>query len=277
MPAINIVGKLMYYVDWGQGMPIVLMHSYLANTFMWTPQILALEKNFRVIAPDLWGHGSSDALPEGTNDLSALAQHVLSLLDNLGVEKFVLVGQSVGGMLAAEIALASPRRVAALALMGTYLGNEPDDSKGRFLALIGRVEECGIFSTDLINEIEALFFETRDHESISRLQKSFRNELSTMTTSRIRESIAPIGRMIFNRRDLRHQFSELDSISTVVICGEHDTVRPPKESKEMAKLIGCQYIEVPDASHTSNLENPDFVTNALVDFINRSLLSTTMY
>lgn len=45
----------MYYLDRGQGIPIVLLHGFLGNAFMWAPQITAFEDEFRLIAPDIWG------------------------------------------------------------------------------------------------------------------------------------------------------------------------------------------------------------------------------
>ncbi|MDA6077685.1 hypothetical protein O0544_19320 [Edwardsiella anguillarum] len=56
----------MYYEDHGSGFPLVLGHSYLFDADMWRPQIEALSARYRVIVPELWGHGRSAALPEGT-------------------------------------------------------------------------------------------------------------------------------------------------------------------------------------------------------------------
>lgn len=110
MPRIKLVDQSMYYMDRGEGRTIVLLHSYLANAFMWTPQVQALEAHYRVIVPDLWGHGSSGPLPKGTEGLAALTRQLQQLLDSLEVERYVLVGQSIGGMLAAELASISPAR-----------------------------------------------------------------------------------------------------------------------------------------------------------------------
>ena len=257
----------MYYIDRGKGPAVVLLHSYLANAFMWTPQVQALETRYRVIVPDLWGHGSSGALPEGANDLTALSAHLRQLLDRLDLATFALAGQSVGGMLAGELALILPERVQGLVLMGTYLGPEPAAPQAYFLDLLDRVEASGIFSPALLEEVTALFFPSAASPATSSLKASFQKQLTLWPAPAIRESVVPIGRMIFQRRDLRPHLQALRPTGTLVMCGEHDTIRPPTESLAMARTIGCPYTEVPGAGHLANLEHPEFVTGTLVNFL----------
>lgn len=273
MPKFSLEGRPLYYMDRGKGAAVVLLHSYLANAFMWTPQIRALEQHYRVIVPDLWGHGSSGALPEGVDDLTALTGHMRSLLDSLDLETFFVVGQSVGGMLAAELAFTAPERVNGLVLMGTYLGQEPATPQTYFLSLLDKVEECGGFTPALIDEVTSLFFQSEGAGAVASLKASFQKQLASWRGEVLQGSIVPIGRMIFKRRDLRSRLHELDAASTLVMCGEHDKVRPPSESLEMAQRIGCRYTEVAGASHTSNLEQPEFVTRALLDFLAQQALS----
>jgi pimeloyl-ACP methyl ester carboxylesterase len=59
----------------------------------------------------------------------------------------------------------------------------------------------------------------------------------------------------------------LNAATTLVMCGDQDKPRPPSETKEMAELIGCPWVLVPEAGHISNLENPQFVTEALFAFL----------
>lgn len=257
----------MYYMDRGRGTAVVLLHSYLANAFMWTPQIQALETRYRVIAPDLWGHGSSGDLPEGTHDLSALTHHIAMLVDSLNLETYVVAGQSVGGMLAGELALTSPERVKGLIMMGTYLGQEPAEPQAYFMHLLDRVEASGTFTPLLLDEIIPMFFQSEACGTTPSLKASFEKQLSSWPMETLQRSILPIGRMIFQRRDLRSRLHELSKIPTLVMCGEHDKVRPTSESMEMAQRIGCRYTVIPGASHTSNLEQPEFVTREWLTFL----------
>ncbi|HGV9263050.1 TPA: alpha/beta fold hydrolase, partial [Klebsiella aerogenes] len=263
MPMVHISGSSLYYLDRGQGIPIILLHGFLGNAFMWAPQITYFEDQFRLIAPDIWGHGNSGNLPDRTSNLTEVAQHLLSLLDILEVKNFILVGHSVGGMLAGEIAVKAPDRVIALALIDTHLGQEPAQSREFFLNLISILESHEHFPLTLIEELQRLFFASNDSDTISRLKTSFHNYLSKLEKDRITISIVPLGRMIFNRRDMTTEFSLIDAASTLVVCGQYDIVRPPTEAQAMAARIGCNYVEVPYAAHIPNIENTYFVTKTL--------------
>ena len=98
MPFANIDDQFLHYIDQGEGFPVLLGHSYLWHSTMWEPQVRALSQQYRVIVPDLWGHGKSGPLPAGTRDLADLSRQILALLDKLGIQRCAMVGISVGGM-----------------------------------------------------------------------------------------------------------------------------------------------------------------------------------
>jgi pimeloyl-ACP methyl ester carboxylesterase len=99
MPVAVIDGRPLHYVDQGCGPVVLLGSSYLWNRDMWAPQIEALSHQYRVIVPELWGHGESGPLPTRTRSLDNLA-----LLDQLHITRVNLVGLSVGGMWDARLA-----------------------------------------------------------------------------------------------------------------------------------------------------------------------------
>ena len=99
----------------GSGPTVVLGSSFLWDAAMWAPQIQALAASYRLIVPDLWGHGGSGRLPTSTETTQDLARQDLELLDRLEVEEFAIVGLSVGGMWGAELALMAPARIRGIA------------------------------------------------------------------------------------------------------------------------------------------------------------------
>src|ERR1700722_1799719 len=101
------------YDEAGTGPVVVLIHGHPFNRSMWAPQLAALAGRYRVIAPDLRGYGGSPVTP-GTVPMSQLAADVTGLLDRLGVSRAALVGLSMGGLVAMELALADPARWWAL-------------------------------------------------------------------------------------------------------------------------------------------------------------------
>ncbi|WP_338524041.1 alpha/beta hydrolase [Pseudomonas batumici] len=272
MPFKTISGQPLYYRDEGKGFPVLLGHSYLWNSSMWEPQITVLSKKYRVIAPDLWGHGRSGKLPNDSWALSDIAHHMLRLLDELDIQQCAMVGLSVGGMWGAELALMAPERIRCLVLMDTYLGAEPPLARIGYFKMLEQIYDAGAISSILLDRIVPLFF----HPEInldSALPSVFRSELAQFSAKQLRENIVPLGQMTFGRKNKLQSLRELDSQSTLLMCGQHDIPRPPAETLEMAQRIGCEYKLIPKAGHISNLENPNFVNEALLAFIRKHALS----
>jgi pimeloyl-ACP methyl ester carboxylesterase len=266
MPIITIDGQPLHYLDQGSGQPILLGHSYLWDHAMWTPQIAALSQHYRVIVPDLWGHGASGHLPETTRTLADLSRQTLNLLDHLDIQRCTLIGLSAGGMWGAQLALTAPERINGLVLMDTYAGAEPEPTKQYYFSLLKQIEESGAITPELLDVIVPIFFRPGIDPQLP-LYREFRASLAALSTERLRQSIVPLGRIIFSRDDLLPQLAKLNPKTTLVMCGDQDKPRPPAEALEMANLIGCPYLLVPDAGHISNLENPAFVTSALLSFL----------
>ena len=99
----------------GVGPPVLVLHA-AGGAGMWNPYLDRLSENFDVIAPDHPGFGSSPAL-DGVDSIATLVEHYLSLLDSLGLDRVHVVGASLGGWLAAEIACTAPERIDRLVLM----------------------------------------------------------------------------------------------------------------------------------------------------------------
>ncbi|EJN31355.1 putative hydrolase or acyltransferase of alpha/beta superfamily [Pseudomonas sp. GM78] len=266
MPFVTIDGQPLHYIDQGTGPAVLLAGSYLWDQAMWAPQIAALSQQYRVIALDLWGHGESGSLPVGTTSLNDIARQVLALLDHLDIDRVTLVGLSVGGMWGVRLALSAPQRLNGLVLMDTYVGVEPEPTRQYYFSLFKMIEETGVISEQLLDIVVPIFFRP-GIDPHSALYQDFRAKLAALPPERLRESIVPMGRITFGRDDLLPRLGELNAATTLLICGDQDKPRPPSETIEMAGMIGCPYVLVPEAGHISNLENPGFVTEALLEFL----------
>lgn len=266
MPVVSIDGQPLHYVDQGSGPVVVLGSSYLWDRDMWAPQIEALSQQYRVIVPELWGHGESGPLPAQTQSLDDMARQALALLDHLDIAQINLVGLSVGGMWGARLALLAPERVNSLVLMDTHLGAEPEVTRQYYFSLFKMIEDAGAIPEPLLDVVAPIFFRAGiDRESA--LYQDYRKALQSYSKERLLQSIVPLGRLIFSRADVLEQLPRLDADTTLVMCGEFDRPRPPAESEEMAALIGCSLTMVPEAGHISSRENPDFVNEALLTFL----------
>lgn len=136
--ATDIMGPAgrLHVDDAGSGeLPVVFLHSFAGSTDHWTAQLAHLRKTRRALAIDLRGHGRSDPPSSGTYTIDSLADDVATVVDSLGLDRFVLVGHSLGGAAAIAYVGEHPERAAGLLLVGTPGQSSPDQS-GQVLAAL---------------------------------------------------------------------------------------------------------------------------------------------
>ena len=115
-----------YVGDTGNGFPLVLVHGFLGSSKMWEPQIEVLKKKYRVVTPDLPGFGKSNKA-KSYNNINDMAQTILDCLKEKKIEKFYLLGHSMGGMIVQEMAKLAGERIIKLICYGTGpVGDIPD-------------------------------------------------------------------------------------------------------------------------------------------------------
>ena len=266
---VDIAGSTMHVDDIGEGPAVMLGHSFLWDAEMWRPQIDFLAQRYRVLVPELWGHGRSGPLPGHSGDIRDLARQHLTLLDALEIERCAVVGLSVGGMWGAELALISPERVSALVLMDTSLGAEPAETRQRYFAMLESIAKTGALPDAVREAAVPLFFAPDVRDRRPDLVDAFDASLRAWNAERLVDSVVPLGRMIFGRRDAMAELAGIDA-PALVMTGAGDLARPPHEGRAMAELLDCPFIEIPQAGHISSLEAPDFVNDALSKFLARN-------
>src|SRR5579871_5777811 len=111
----------LHYSEAGQGAPVVLLHGFPLSSAIWQEQQRSLSDRFRVITPDLRGHGNSPA-PSGAYTMESLAQDLLALLDSLGIAQAAILGHSMGGYIALAALKLAPERFTALGLIASQAG-----------------------------------------------------------------------------------------------------------------------------------------------------------
>lgn len=117
---VSINDFQMYYETHGDGPPLVLLHGFTGSGKAWEPYSADLMKHYRLIIPDLRGHGrSTNPRNQFTHQQSAL--DIFELLDKLDVDQFKAMGMSTGGMTLVHMATQQPDRVEAMVLIGSTI------------------------------------------------------------------------------------------------------------------------------------------------------------
>ena len=260
MPQLTAAGTKISYTDTGgDGPPVLLLHAFPLSSKMWQPQIDALGDRYRFIAPDVSGFGGSDA-PEDDYSMGRWAGEVQALLDELGLDKVVLVGLSMGGYLAFECLRRFRDRFSALVLADTKAEADPPEGIEKRTKQQGTVREGG--RDDLIDALcgALLSSGTSDHKPdvVERVRGLMDNPPAGF-----------IGALeaMKNRPDSSGELAAID-VPVLIIVGENDGVTPPEASRKMHENIGgSRLVVIPDAGHLSNLEAPEPFNGALAEFL----------
>lgn len=263
---VEIDGSELSVVQAGSGPAVVLGSGFLWDAGMWQPQIEALSGRYHVIVPELWGHGRSGPMPQGTDNIQDIARQHVSLLDKLGVERTAIVGLSMGGMWGAELALMAPERVSAIVLMDTSLAAEPTATRDAYLGMLDAIEQHRGFPEPVLAAAAPLFFSPTIEVRDPLLRDQFAARLRAWNPSRVVDSVVPLGRLIFGRRDALDDLRAL-AMPALVATGADDQARSLEEGRAMADRIGCDFVEIPNAGHTASLEAPDAVNRHLLAFL----------
>ena len=247
------------YTDEGRGNPVVLIHGFPLNRNMWDPQIKALSSDYRVIAPDLRGHGESEG-PPGPYLMEVHAYDVRRLLDHLNIDQAVIAGFSMGGYATFAFYRLYPGRVKALILADTRpQADSPEAKQGRMdLAGVARKEGAGAIADRLIPRLLT--------QSSVETRKDLVDNVRRMITS---TPVVGIAGDLMGLAERADSVSTMDTIScpTLVIVGEQDALTPLPDSQLMAqKIKGAKLETIPNAAHLSNMEQPEVFNSAMRSF-----------
>ena len=150
MPTVEVNGARLWYDEAGSGPALLLLHGGLGDSGLWEPVVPLLAEQFRVVRTDLRFFGRS------TGPAAEWSWHddVTGVLDELGIERAALVGLSLGGRLAIEIALDHPERISALALFAPGLAGHAvapysEEQEARYDAAEAEGDFDGMLAVDL--------------------------------------------------------------------------------------------------------------------------------
>lgn len=229
---------------------LVFLHSIGCDHGMWAAQAEALD-GYRTICLDLRGHGASDA-PAGDYTLDRLAGDVAEVLDALKLERAMVCGLSLGGIVAQALALNAPGRVAGLVLANTAARIGTAEAWADRAALV-RAQGLG----EIADMAMGRFFSDAFRAGQADVVAGFRDGLLATSMQGYAGCCAAL-----RDADLRAEIGRI-AAPTLVIGGALDVSTPPEQTRLLAASIpGAAYVEL-DAAHLSNIERPEAFTAAL--------------
>jgi pimeloyl-ACP methyl ester carboxylesterase len=243
MSTVTVGDVDLYFEEYGQGPPVLLIHGLAGDCSAWNAQIERLERSYRVIAFDNRGAGRSSA-PDYPYTTRHFADDTVGLLDALGIsEPAHIIGRSMGGAIAQEIALAYPHRTRSLIITASF--GKLDSYGYQILDSINEVVKVQGYG--LASKIQSLFFFPPDYFNEHRQQmKGFE------------VALADTNRPIHGYTNSTHACLTHDSVDrlpriacpTLVLAGGQDVLCAVGASQQIADRIpGCELKVYEDASH----------------------------
>lgn len=251
----------MAYDDVGSGPVVVLLHGYPFNRSMWREQTAALSANYRVITPDLRGHGETSVTPDELATMEEMARDVDALLDKLDIRRVTLGGLSMGGYVTLAFYRRFPLRVRALILADTRPQADTPEAQQSREEQAQKILKEGMQSIadDFLKKVLTTETLNEKPEIVERVR-----EMILKTDS---QGAANALRGMAVRPD-QTDFLEEIFAPTLILVGSEDKLTPPKDAELMKREIRGSRLEIIEgASHLSNLERPAEFNLALRSFL----------
>jgi pimeloyl-ACP methyl ester carboxylesterase len=248
---VNANGIKIHYESFGSGKPLIFLHGAMGTSQVWTPYVPILSNDFKIILPDLRGHGKTEN-PSKKIDLYSMADDIAALIDALKLDKPFLCGWSTGGDIGLDIAMRYPGYVSKLIVGGVTL-RVPE-------AAIETLKAMGLEEPGRINFEQA-------EKAIPQLTEVWKKDHS-QSPSHWKELLIQVSFEMINPTLPAEEDLKQISIPTLIIWGDRDQFLPVEDAVEIYRLIpNAQLAVVPNADHFVTRTKVTLFAKLLKDFI----------
>lgn len=260
MPNIRVNNIQLAYNDTGSGPAIVLIHGYPFNRSMWTEQVSLLNDRFRVVTLDLRGHGESES-STGASTMKLMAEDVAALMDEIGIERAVVGGLSMGGYVTLAFHQLFPERVEKLLLADTRAQADTEEGKAT------RAEQVQqILADGMAGIVNAMLPKLLSPETVSKRPDVVKRVRDMMIHTSPAGAAAAL-RGMAEREDQTGRLAQI-KVPTLIVVGKEDPITPVADSQKMhERIAGSQLVVIENASHVSNIEQPEQFNRAFNEFL----------
>lgn len=255
MENIRCEGSNICYSDQGQGEVIVLLHGFCGSSAYFEQVIPFLSGSYRVIAPDLRGHGASDA-PLGAYSIDQMAEDVLSLLNHLEIPEVYLLGHSMGGYVALSFAQRQASRLKGFGLIHSTGYPDGEEAREKRLKSVSTIQNEGI-TTFVDALVPGLFAPGAASRLLERAK-----EIGYKTPPQ-----GAAGALLAMReRPDRRDVLSASALPVLLVAGTEDGLVPPERIFTTDKA-NVTKATIPGAGHMSMYEAPERLAEIIKDFV----------
>jgi len=249
----------------GGGPPVVLLHAGLTDARLWEPQLRSFPQSHSVLRVDLPGFGNS---PFETNPVSFRGA-VRDVMDAEDIDRAALVGVSLGGNTALELALESPERVSALVLVGAGL---PDHEWSEEVTAFFADEEAALEHGDLDAAVDAnlrMWF-AGPHRSLDDMDPAMRELVGEMQRQAFRQQEGHDDLRVLRLEPPASERLGDVTVPTLVLTGDDDVHDIHRIADRLAAGIpGAERATIAGAAHLPSLDRPEEFDRIVLDFLAR--------
>jgi pimeloyl-ACP methyl ester carboxylesterase len=266
MPKIKANNIEIYYEVHGAGEPLVLISGIGYSLWQWHKMVPYLAEHFQVITFDNRGVGQSDK-PAGPYTAQMLAADMAGLLDELGIEKAVIMGHSMGGFIAQAMALDFPEKIGKLILCSTNFGG-PNHIPITPEAMAVLSDTTSIPLTRFTNGLKVSTAPGWADANPGVVKEWITWRIANPLDVAAYQAQMAIGLGLIPEEAAFEKKLSRISVPTLILFGEHDKVVPPENAELIQKQIrGSQVAIIPDAGHFFPIEAPEAASQIVIDFI----------
>ncbi|TMV16208.1 alpha/beta hydrolase [Paenibacillus thermoaerophilus] len=246
------------YGEFGQGRPLVLVHGFCGSSAYWRLTAPELARHFRVITPDLRGHGASGLPQNGGCSMEELAGDLARLIEKLALDRPIVLGHSLGGYAALALAETRSGVLGGFGLVhSTALPDSPEAQANRDRG-IARIRGEGL--RPYVEELVPKLFAPEHRESMA---DTVREMIEAGWATNPEGAVRTLEGM--KRRPDRSAVLREAAVPVLLVAGERDAVVPP-ERTFVADGPHIRAVRLAKAGHMGMLETPDELVAAIRSF-----------
>lgn len=248
--------QVVHYEVFGYGRPVLFLHGWMGSWRYWYPTIERVAEHFRTYSFDFWGFGDTRHGKSTHESIQSYSDQVIRFLDELGIDRVLLVGHSMGGMVALKTAINHPKRISRVVAVGAPIVG---DSLSWLLKLTDRPVLADAFARApwLRRYMFRMFLgETNDPAVNEILDDSVKSSSTTLRRA--------VGSMW--RTDLRPELPRL-TVPSLIVHGGRDEIVHPNQADLFDNVPSAEVVVMPESRHFPFLDEADLFNETLLRFL----------